>query len=130
VRRELPERLATQGLQRQLEGEDPGETDPAAWLRARLGELGLAGAEDLRLVEAEDLLPPLLPPHTRKELDARYPRSLRLPAGPFQVEYQVAARRVVLVAPPGVKRAPARRDLPSWPGWAIYCRIKNRETKV
>jgi ATP-dependent helicase HrpB len=130
VRGALRERLATWSLHRRLEGEDPGEEEPEAWLRARFRELGVDAPDDLQLLEPEDLLPPELDAYTLGELDRLFPRSLRLPDGVYAVEYRVADQEVVLVPPKGVSKVPVSRDLPQWDGWRVCCRVRNRETRI
>lgn len=132
VREPLPDRLAALSLSRSLAGEAraPELDSPESWLLHRLRELGVASTEDLELLEDDDLLPPLLPPHEQAELDRHYPRRLTLPDGIFSVVYTPSERRVVLIPPRGVNRRPRRRDLPRWEHWKIFCRIKNRETQV
>lgn len=120
----LAQRLGQAGLIRadtkELEALFSESHDARDFLLRQLALLGLERADEVELLDAEDLFPPALPPHLQDALDRDYPRRVDLGEAQYRVRYDLAARRAVLLLESGGRHvAPPRRYLPRFPGLKI-----------
>ena len=98
----------------------PMGEDARTFLTDRLSQLGLEEAEDLELVSENDLLPPPMPEHIQAALNRDYPIQVDLGEAKYQVKYDLAARRVVLLLTSGNRKNPPPRNyLPRFPGFKV-----------
>ena len=105
--------------------------DPEAWLLERLEVLGVESGEDFPLLSPEDLLPPSLPAHLLVTLDRRFPRRLELPGARYELEYDLAGRRVVFHQVRGHKvHVPSLAYLPALPGFSLHLEHKGNLRKL
>lgn len=96
------------------------------WVETRVAALGVESGEDLALLEPEDLTPPDLPSMLRQELDKTYPREIELSDATYSVEYEPAAKRVILEKVRGSRKVPPPvRFLPRFEGFRILIRHKD-----
>lgn len=109
-----------------------GEVEPHSWLTRRLAEIGLERAEDLQVLEPEDLDFPGVPSWERAEFDRLYPRRISLANLDLEVEYEPGFKRVTLVRRSGIRKTPPQRwELPAWVReWEIRFRDGNRIVPV
>lgn len=123
--------IAQWALYRELghgEGEIP---EPDAWLEERLKALGVDQAEDLELVEPDDLRFQGIPEWERAEFDRRFPREVSLHDLKMSAVYEPRRKRVVLEHREGTRRAePKRWELPSWQGWRVVYKRGSRVVDV
>jgi hypothetical protein len=90
------------------------------WTAARLERLGVESGGDLALLSDDDLLAPDLPPAIRRELDRRFPRTLKLPGASYEIDYDVGRRQVTLRQVAGHRlEMPPLTYLPRFPGFRI-----------
>ena len=130
VRRQLPGRLERAGLAAALEGQ-PGFGEPEAWLRERLDAVGLEQADELALLEPEDLLPPSLEPSESARLDAAFPPKLSIGDATYAITYEVCSRTATFRQVGGTRTSPPPdRMLPRLPGWRLMLERKNRVTPL
>ena len=107
----------------------PERPVPAAaeWLLERLRELGVEEAGDLDLLDAEDLLPPVLPPTLKQKLDEAFPRRLSTGSGRFRVRYDLTKKEVTLEPVDRKLTAPpALGALPSFRGFRVRVQQHSR----
>jgi len=117
-------------LVRRLDGQPPLEPVDA-WLLARLTELELQEPEELELLEAEDLLPPPVPPHIAPKLARDFPAEVNVGDARYRCSYDVHRKVCVLHQVGGLrKEAPPARLLPRVPGWGIEWEHKNRIRRI
>jgi len=126
-RRGLRERFAERRALRQLGAalglhpfEDPGDPNEAdTWLKV-LTRLGVSEADDLDLLDPEDLLPSPPPSDVADTLERSFPRTLSLGSHRYAVSYVPGAKEVVLIRTQGRKgHVPDMRYLPRWAGWRV-----------
>ncbi len=91
------------------------------WLAERVDQLGFESGEDLPLITSQDLCPALLSPEELAEMDADFPRSIKVGDLRLRVTYDARRRRVTLNATAATGRPPPRDDfLPRFPaGWSV-----------
>ncbi|GAA4900165.1 helicase-related protein [Ferrimonas pelagia] len=110
------------------EGEAPLASD---WLGQQLASLGVETAEDLALIEPEDLRFEGIPEWERAQFDEIYPHHLILAELKLDVEYQPGRKQVTLVYHSGTRKGgPKRWELPSWRGWRIQYRKASRVIEI
>ena len=138
LRETVLERLSAWALYRRLRAagvgpalpagaEEPGTTDPEAWLEARLREVGLESGEDLPLLTPEDLTPPPLPEEAARWMDAHFPRTVAVGDAVYEAIYDLAARSVLLRKTSGHrKEPPSLTFLPPFRGLAVRVQHGNR----
>jgi ATP-dependent helicase HrpB len=89
-----------------------------------LQTIGLESGRDLPLLSPTDLLPADLPEPVRQWLDRRYPRSVDMGDGIYDVSYDLGQRVVTLTKGQGQRKTPpSLAMLPSWRGFGI--RVKH-----
>jgi len=97
------------------------------WLLARLTELGLESADDLGLLNVEDLLPPAPTGAIADELERRFPRTLMTGDAKYEIEYQVALLTAIFHQVSGTRKdPPSETHLPRLPGYRLFWEHKNR----
>lgn len=129
--RQLRDDLAQWALYVALEGLDEATPEPEPWLAQRLATLGVEEAEDLALLEPEDLRFEGIPEWQRDAFDRQYPRRLSLGDLRLDVYYHPAARRITLEKRGGERKAQPRRwELPSWTGWRVRYRQASRVVDI
>ena len=105
--------------------------EPPAWLETRLESLGVEIADDMELIEPEDIAFEGIPSWERAEFDERFPRVLRLENLWVAVHYDGRRKRLTLEYQKGVRRTdPMRKELPRWAGWKVFYRKGSREVEV
>ncbi len=101
-----------------------GEGEPLQaeqWLLERLQDLGVEQAEDIELIEAQDLQFEGIPAWLRQDFEQRYPRHLVLADLKLDVEYLSRSKQVIAHYHSGGRKAgPKRWELPVWSGWRVY----------
>jgi hypothetical protein len=123
---QLRRRHATAGLAAQLSDAPPLAALPE-WLLARLAELGLEDADDLALLEPEDLLPAAPPEPLSSQIVRRFPLDLSIGDATYRVAYDVSRRIATLHQVSGQRKTPPPdRYLPSLQGWKLMWEHKNR----
>ncbi len=126
LRKTLNDRYDLVALAAQIEADAPLPALPE-WLLARLSELGVEGADDLALLEPEDLLPEAPNPEVVRTIEHRFPRTLNVGDARYEIEYQVAARKAIFHQVSGSrKQAPSPMHLPRLPGFRTFWEHKNR----
>lgn len=113
-------------------GRSDGEAvDARDWLQERLAELGVEEAEDLALVEAEDLRFPGIPEWERPEFERQYPAVVSLHDLVMDARYEPRRKRVLLEHREGTRKAEPRRwELPNWQGWKVVYKRGSRVVDV
>jgi len=113
-------------------GHGEGEMQsPQSWLEERLRNLGVERAEDIALIEAEDLRFAGIPEWEREAFDRKHPLELRLEKLTVTVHYDGRRKRITLERCSGTRRTDPRRiELPAWPGWRIFYRSASREVEI
>jgi len=126
----LQERLRLLGVHfmEHRQAAPPVPLEPAAWLRHRFAELGLGSGADLALLEADDLMPQVVPAPDLEATAARFPVTVRLSDRTCDAVYDFERRRVELVHRSGNQRNPPAPSAlpPLWPGWSVVYRIHSR----
>ncbi len=129
--RRLRDDVAAWNIYQALNGLDQPAPAPLEWLQSRLAALGVEDADDLELLEADDLSFPGIPDWERPRFDERYPRQWSLPGLELTVHYDVPRRRVTVEQVSGNARKPPERwQLPAWPGWRVWFRKASRELEI
>ncbi|MEO1336876.1 MAG: hypothetical protein AAFV29_14615, partial [Myxococcota bacterium] len=96
------------------------DDDTKSFLLRRVTELGLEEQEDCQLIEHSDLLPPPIPDHIAAALERDYPQRVDLGEAKYTVQYDLSARRAILILQSGSRhQAPPRRYLPRFPGLKV-----------
>ncbi len=122
----LIERHGAGSLAAQLDGA-PAWPPLEAWLLARLETLGMTSADDLALLDAQDILPDALPDHTAEALARHYPPQLSIGDARYAIRYDPARREATLEQIAGLRKTPPPDAfLPRLPGWRILLSHKNR----
>jgi ATP-dependent helicase HrpB len=103
-----------------------GRVDAGAHLLERLRGAGVTSGSDLPLLVEADLAFPGLSPDETRDLDARFPRQLTLGDATFAVRYDALRRIATLDLTAGRETTPSRQFLPSWPGWTVRIKLRNR----
>jgi ATP-dependent helicase HrpB len=97
------------------------------WLLSRLEELGLESGLDLKLLEAEDLMPDEPPARLAELMKKRFPTSLNIGDARYRISYNVAARKATFHQIRGNrKQPPSAMHLPRLPGFRLFWEHKNR----
>lgn len=110
------------------EGEVP---EPESWLVERLEELGVESAEELELIEPEDLRFDGIPSWERDDFDRRYPAEFSLGDLTMAVHYDVRRKRITLERLDGTRKTrPKRWELPAWRGWQVRYREGSKVVDV
>lgn len=126
----IADRHALRGLAAQLDLAEPVAPVPA-WLLGRLGDLGLETADELALLEDEDLLPEPLPYLVAERLEREYPRELDVGDAKYRIAYEVRTKTATLHQEGGTRKGPPPpRMLPRLPGWRLKLERKNRVTTL
>jgi ATP-dependent helicase HrpB len=116
----LRDEVAAHNLHVSLSGMPPAELlDAARWLEERLQTMGFESGEDLVLLEPEDLVPELLLPAEREQVDRDFPRSLNIGGLKLHASYDIERRRVTLRSAVAGRPAPRPDFLPRWQGWSV-----------
>ncbi|QIZ78958.1 ATP-dependent RNA helicase [Ferrimonas lipolytica] len=113
-------------------GEADGEPiEPQQWLLQQLQDLGVESAEDLLLLEVDDLKFDGVPEWQRAEFEQRFPQQLTLAELKLTVEYQPRGKLVTVVYASGRRKMdPKRWELPKWSGWRVKYRKASRVVDV
>jgi hypothetical protein len=110
------------------EGDVP---EPEAWLIDRLAELGVETADDLALIEPDDLRFEGIPDWEREDFDRRYPPEFSLGDLVMSVSYDVRRKRITLDRLDGTRKTqPKRWELPAWRGWQVRYRQGSKVVEV
>ena len=97
-----------------------GHQNASEYITTHLKQLGLESAEDWKLLDEDDLLPPELPFHIKDKFDSHYPQEVDLGDSIYRVEYDVQSRQAILYLRKGNKKtAPPRSYLPKFPGFRV-----------
>jgi ATP-dependent helicase HrpB len=113
-----------------LLGAEGGHQSPDALLLGGLRRAGVSSGRDLPLLVEEDIAFEGLSPTEKAALDARYPRQIKTGDATFTVRYDAARRVVTLDLSSGRETTPSRQFLPSWPGWKIRVKLRNRVVEI
>jgi len=131
-------RIATQLVRRheraslwsRLQGE-PALPEVGVWLLARLEEVGIEEADDLALLEPEDVMPPAVPAWEAERLDKDFPAELNVGDGRYRLAYDVRRKVCTLHQVGGQrKEPPPARLLPRLQGWHLDWEHKNRTRRL
>ena len=118
------------GLAARLDGRSP-PIPLDAWLLARLEAVGLETADDVELLQLDDVLPEALSPERLARLDREFPRRLDLGDAIYTITYDVAARAATLHQTGGQRTSPPpAMFLPTLPGWTLKLERRNRVTTL
>jgi ATP-dependent helicase HrpB len=130
LRDELPRRLERLALARGLDGgEKPAPMEE--WLKQRLEDVGLERANELSLLEVDDLLPAPLDPAAAAALDDAFPPSLSIGDATYAISYEVARRVATFKQVGGTRKTPPPdRLLPRLRGWKLMLERKNKVTEL
>ncbi len=130
LRRDLPLRLERTALAAALDGEPPpAPLEP--WLLARLEAVGLERANELALLEPEDLLPAPLDPSLSARLDSAFPVSLDIGDAAYAIAYDVPRKVATFRQSSGTRKTPPPdRMLPRLRGWKLVLDRKNKLTTL
>lgn len=97
------------------------------WALERLEALGVETGDDLALLAADDLLPPILPEPVTAWLDRSFPRHLSFGDALYDIEYDLDGNEVTLRKTQGSRQEPPPLSyLPSFPGFRIVLRDRSR----
>lgn len=121
------DRLEARALHARLEADAGRPADPVPpledWLTHRIAELGFETADDINLLDPDDLLAADLPAWIRDPLDKTWPRHLAFADVEYTVTYDLTRRTVTLHKTAGRRRDPPPITwLPSFRGFAIVLR--------
>ncbi|MCH2109914.1 MAG: DEAD/DEAH box helicase [Polyangiaceae bacterium] len=119
-RRALAARLGKSGRNEYFKEIQPPE-ELMQWFSAHLDELGVEDAEDLELLNAEDLLPEPLPAHLAPLLDDGFPQEVDLGDSVYKVTYDLEKNQALLsLARGNRKKPPPAQFLPKIVGFRLY----------
>ena len=92
----------------------------ADWLAEVLERLGLESADDVQLIDSDDLLPPEVPFHLSEQLNREYPLHIELGDAAYRVEYNTDTREAILHMERGQRKTPPLRQyLPRLRGFRL-----------
>ncbi len=113
-------------------GNGEGESyQPSEWLQNQLALLGVELAEDMALIEPQDVRFEGIPQWEREEFMVSFPHHLNLENMKVDVEYRPASKWIILHYVRGIRKtAPQRKELPRWSGWKIRFKCASREIDV
>ncbi|MFT6914722.1 MAG: HrpA-like RNA helicase [Motiliproteus sp.] len=101
------------------------------WLVSKLQQLGVEEAEDIKLLELEDLAFEGVPEWEREEFDSLYPRQLSLGNLRLAVHYEPLKKRVTIEPIKGIRKTdPQRWELPGWSGWSVRYKKASRVVTI
>lgn len=105
--------------------------DELAWLEQALTDLGIESADDIALIDADDLQFDGIPVWEFDDFAEKYPLALSLADLHLSVEYQKGKRTVVVHHVDGKRKdGPKRWELPTWSGWKVQYRKASRVIDV
>ena len=107
-----------------------GHQDPGVVLLAGLRAAGVTSGRDLPLLVEADLAFEGLSAEEKATLDARFPRKVSTGDATFTVRYDAIRRVATLDLTAGRETTPSRQFLPSWPGWRIRVKVRNRVVEI
>ena len=107
-----------------------GHQSADALLVDGLRRAGVSSGRDLPLLVEADIAFEGLDAQEKATLDARYPRTISTGDATFKVRYDAARRTVTLDLSSGRETTPSRQFLPSWPGWTIGVKLRNRVVEI
>ena len=111
------------------ESDDAKAVTPEAetWLIDQLALLGVEAAEDMSLLEPDDLVFEGIPQWQRAAFDEKYPAQLLLGDLRLKVHYDVRRKQVTVERLSGTRKDdPKRWELPVWSGWRIRYKKASR----
>jgi ATP-dependent helicase HrpB len=113
-------------------GHAQGDTpDAGDWLAQRLAELGVEEADDIALIEPQDLVFPGIPDWERERFDGKYPARLTIDTMKLAVHYDVGRKRITVERTGGDRKTkPQRWELPAWQGWRVRFRDGSKVVDV
>lgn len=119
-------------LYQSLDNKASSETVNAqVWLQQALVDLGVESAEDLALLDSDDLHFEGIPEWEFDDFAQKYPLMLQLAQLNLTVEYNKAKRTVILHHHSGLrKEGPKRWELPAWQGWRVQYKKASRVVDV
>lgn len=93
--------------------------------------LGVESADDLALIDRDDLNFEGIPSWEFDDFAGKYPLELQLPELQLAVEY-LKGKRIVVLHHTGGKRkeGPKRWELPVWRGWKVQYRKASRVVDI
>lgn len=126
LRAALEDRYKLAMLAAQVTATEPLRPLPE-WLLGRLTDLGLASGDDLALLTAEDLLPPLPSAPVADELARRFPLLWDTGEAQYEIEYRVAESTAIFHQVRGIRKdPPSPTHLPRLPGLRLFWEHKGR----
>ena len=103
------------------------EIDPRTWIISRLTDLGVADAQDWRLLLPDDFSFALIDEQTFAEIRSSYPQEFSMNGAKFCVEYQPQERLITLKWLGGVRQPHLSSwMLPRWDGWKVEADIRGQ----
>lgn len=128
----IEDELFYERLYGSLRGDSEEEfPSPEQLLELRLERLGVESADDLQLLETQDLLEPTVPEWELEKLRSDYPRLYSIGGVSFALDFDPKRRLVVMNSlghGKGVKINP--QHLPRWNGWRVELDEKGRRTTL
>ncbi|AMG31886.1 ATP-dependent RNA helicase [Grimontia hollisae] len=124
--------IAFWNLYQYLEAPEPEPpVEPQRWVEQKLLALGVESADDLALIDRDDLNFEGIPSWEFDDFAGKYPLELQLPELQLAVEY-LKGKRIVVLHHTGGKRkeGPKRWELPVWRGWKVQYRKASRVVDI